>query len=337
MDYGKILSRAFEITLKQRALWLFGILFALAGGNRSGGSFSVPNGGASGRGTDVTPPTIPDVSASNQETILAIIIAVFCIVVLWSVAMLLLRFVSRGALIGLVNELETTLAAPTVGRGFSIGWERFRSLFGVGLIVNLPIVLVSFVLLLIALAPILASVIPLIASNRLREATPVLIAGIAGSVLMLCIVGACLWVVHLLVRPFYEFFVRACVIGKHGAMDSLRQGYRIVRANLKQVAVLYILVIAVGFGFSILMLPIAAILIGIAVAVGFAAYAVTSTVLTGVIAGSVIGLFVFLVLLIFAGLYEVFESSVWTQGYLAATATPTPVAPLASPPSTSEA
>jgi hypothetical protein len=120
-------------------------------------------------------------------------------------------------------------------------------------------------------------------------------------------------------------------------MDSLREGYRVVRANFKNVAVLYILVMAVGFGFGILILPIAAILIGMAAAVGFAAYAVTSTVLTGVIAGSVIGLLAFLVLLIFAGLYEVFESSVWTQGYLAVTATPPPVAPLASPPSMSEA
>ncbi len=326
MDYGKILSRAFAIVLKQRALWLFGILFALAGGNRSGASINVPSGGGNDRGTGVTPPTLPDVPVPAQETILAIIIAVFCVAMLWGVLMVLLRIVSRGALIGLVNELETTQVAPTVRRGFSIGWERFRSLFGVGLIVNLPIALVSFVLILVALLPMLVSVIPLIASNRLREATPLLIAGVAGSVAMLCLAGACLWAVHLLVRPFYEFFVRACVIEKHGAMDSLRQGYRIVRANAKNVAVLYILVIAVGFGFGLVMLPIAAILIAIAFVVGFAAYLATSTVTTGVIAGSVVGLVVLPVLLFLAGLYEVFESSVWTQGYLAATKTPAPTA-----------
>ena len=33
MDYGRILARAFEITRRYRALWLFGFLLAVIGGS----------------------------------------------------------------------------------------------------------------------------------------------------------------------------------------------------------------------------------------------------------------------------------------------------------------
>ncbi|MBI5301939.1 MAG: hypothetical protein HY868_07365 [Chloroflexi bacterium] len=325
MDYGKILTRAFEITLKHRALWLFGILFALAGGSRSGGGFNVPSGGGDG-GRTSTPDIMPELPRVSDEMILWIIVVVFVVILMWSLLMLIVRFLARGALIGSVHELETTQVSPAMGRGFGIGWERWRSLFGIGLVVNLPIVLLSLVLILIALAPALAVVIPLIVAQRFREATPALVAGIAGSVVMICLAGACLWVVRLVVYPFYEFFVRACVIGKRGALDAIREGYRVVRTNLKNVIVLYILTMATSIGFSIVLIPVIAILAVIAFIAGFVAYAVTSTVVTGFIIGGAIGLVMLIVLLFLTGVYEVFESSVWTEGYLAATATPPAIA-----------
>ncbi|MCL5950420.1 MAG: hypothetical protein M1132_01640 [Chloroflexi bacterium] len=33
MDYGRMLARAFEITRRDRALWLFGFLLAVTGGS----------------------------------------------------------------------------------------------------------------------------------------------------------------------------------------------------------------------------------------------------------------------------------------------------------------
>src|SRR5258708_2993613 len=45
MNHGKILARAWTLVWHSRALWLFGFLFALAGG---GGSFSCPQSGSRG-------------------------------------------------------------------------------------------------------------------------------------------------------------------------------------------------------------------------------------------------------------------------------------------------
>jgi hypothetical protein len=115
---------------------------------------------------------------------------------------------------------------------------------------------------------------------------------------------------------------------KRGVFDSIREGFRIVRANLGNVAVLYILLIGIGLGYGLLMIPVALVLIGIPVAAGFAVGIVANAVTPGVVAGIIVGIPILLILLFIAGLYETFRSTVWTEGYLAVTA---PRAPAVEP------
>lgn len=316
MDYGKLLTRAFEITRQYRALWLFGFLLALFGG----GNFSFGNFGGGGRDRgrgDFVPP-LPSVSDQMMQTILVIVGVIACIAVIWIVLSIVLRLVSRGALIGLVQELEANQATPTVRRGFSIGLARFWSLLGIALLVNIPLFLFSFGVILVALLPMLTSLLPLISAGRRApgELIGVALTGIFGSILLVCCAALVVLLVTLVVRPFYEFFVRACVIGKRGAVDAIREGYRIVRANLGNVAVLYILVIAIGIGFALVMIPVALVLIGIPAAAAIAAYWIANSIRAAIAVGAVLGIPMLLAMLFIAGLYQVFESTLWTEGYL---------------------
>ncbi|MCI0477860.1 MAG: hypothetical protein L0Y55_16585, partial [Anaerolineales bacterium] len=161
MDYGKILKRAFEITRASRALWLFGVLLALfGGGSGGGGSFNFPSGGgSSGRGTgrgDL--PTMPAISSETGQLIMILIGVLACFFLVWLALSIILRFVSRGALIGLVQELEQDQTVPTIKRGFSIGAERFWKLLGIALVINIPLALISIALILLAALPILVAV-----------------------------------------------------------------------------------------------------------------------------------------------------------------------------------
>jgi hypothetical protein len=335
MDYGKLLSRSFEITRKYRALWLFGILLALFGGSGGGGNFgNLGNfGGGNGSGGTGGAGGFPQLSAQLQQIIAILILAVVCFVLIWIVLSIILRFVSRGALIGLVQELEVNAATPTVRRGFSIGGGRFWQLLGIALTINLPLFIVSLLLILVAALPALAAIIPMINAGRsANEIGGMLVGSILGSVLLLCCVGILLWGVALILRPFYEFFVRECVIQKRGVFDSIREGYRIVRANLGNVAVLYILIIGIGIGYAILMFVIGLVLVGIAlaagVAVGFAVAATAGStsqaIVPGIIAGVIVGIPLLLIVLFISGLYQTFESTMWTEGYLAIIALKTP-------------
>ena len=333
MDYGKLLSRSFEITRKYRALWLFGILLALFGGGGGNLNFNFGNfggGGGGGRGGTGGLPTIPP---EVWQTIAVVVFALLCIALVWIVLSIVLRFVSRAALIGLVQELEADATTPTVRRGFSIGRGRFWQLLGIALTINIPLFIVSLALVLLAALPALAATIPLLNARRpAGEIGGMLVGSILGSVLLLCCVVLFLFVVGLVIRPFYEFFMRECVIQKRGVFDSIREGYRIVRANLGNVAILYILIIGIGIGFALLMIPVVLVLVGIALAAGlvagFAAAGTagltTQAIVPAIIVGAIVAIPVFLVILFISGLYHAFESTLWTEGYLAITAAKTP-------------
>jgi hypothetical protein len=320
MDYSKILKRAFEITRKYRALWLFGILFALFGGGGGGNfNFNFPSGGDRGTG-DFVPPSLRQIT---QEMILVIVGVVACVAIIWILLSIILRFVSRGALIGLVRELETNQTTPTVRRGFDIGFSRFWSLLGIGLIVNIPLFIVSVGIVLMAIVPLIASIVPLASLGSGRAPSELIalgIFGIIGSTALLCCVALFLMLIGLVIHPFYEFFVRECVIRKRGAMDSIREGYRIVRAKLKDVAVLYIILIGIGIGFGIVMIPVTLVLIGIPVGAAVLVGIVANSITPAIVVGLVIGIPMLLVLLYISGLYRTFESTVWTEGYLTITA-----------------
>lgn len=321
MDYGKLLGRAFEITRKYRTLWLFGFLLALFGGS-GGGNFNFPSsgggGGGDGRGGDVFP-TLPPEFWQNLTLIIVILI---CVVLILSGLAIVLRFISRAALIGLVQELETAGTTPAIRRGFSIGADRFWSQLGIAIVINLPLTIVSLVLILIAVTPLLISIMPMINAGRDSpgELWGVVGASILGSIVMICCAALCLTVVYLIVRPFYEFMLRVNVIAKRGVLDSIREGYRLVRANLSNVAVLYMLVIGIGIGFAILMIPIALLLIGIPVGVGFVVGALAQSITPGIIAGACLGIPLILLMIFISGLFQVFEATLWTEGYLAISA-----------------
>ncbi len=328
MDYGRILTRSFEITRRYRALWLFGILLALFGGQNSSNLNFGFDGGDLARGR--TPGTFPLPSRIPWETIAGIIVVVACIVLILVVLSIIVRLVSRGALIGLVQELETNQAVPTVRRGFSIGFDRFWSLLGLALLVNIPLLLISLALLLVAVGPLIVSILPLIGAGRPPdEIMGLVVTGILSSVLLICCVGLFLLLLQLVITPLYQFFMREVVIAKRGAVDSIREGFRIVRDNVGSVALLYILLIGIAIAFTLLMIPVVLIMLGIVAAAAAAVGVATNSVTPGIVTAVILGIPVLLLLLFIGGLYQVFDSAVWTEGYLALTA-PKPAEPAAS-------
>ena len=314
MDYGKILARAFEITYKYRALWLFGFLLALFGGSGFN-SFNYSFNGSSSSNNRfgfITPSLPPNVG----QYIAVIVIALICVIVIWIVLGIIARFLSRGAVIGLVQELEANNTTPTVRRGFSIGTSRFWQLFGISLIINLPLTIFSFAVILLAALPFLAIIIPVILGTARGGQNGLLAGGIITSIGILCCAILCLVAIELVIRPFFEFIVRVCVIEKRGVIDSIRDGYRMVRANLGKVVILYLLLIGTGIGFGLLMLPVSLLLIAIPLGVGVVAFVASQSMVAAIMAGVVVAIPFVLVLIFIEGLYQVFDSTVWTEGYL---------------------
>ncbi len=328
MDLGRILSRSFEITRRYRALWLFGILLAIFGGQSGNLSNSLNFRGGPPSNQTLPGGGVPQLPQVPTNTIILIVATVACIVLILIILSVILRFVSRGALMGLVGELEADETNPTVRRGFNIGFDRFWSLFGIALLINIPLFLISLLLLLVAAIPLIASLIPLIQAGRQPDqVVGPAVAGIISSVVLICCVILFLVIVGLVLQPFYQFFMRACVIGRRGAMDSIREGYRLVRANLGNVIVLYLVLIGLAIAYIIIVLVLALVLLaiigGISVAVGAAAQSATP----GIVVAVILAIPALLFLLFIGALYQVFDSTMWTEGYLALAAPPIPATP----------
>jgi hypothetical protein len=339
MDYGRLMVRSFEITRRYRALWVFGFLLAIfGGGTGTEWNFGLSGGGGGGRGGNAGPrPSVPPVSVPDwvAPLVLGIICVAACVFVIWIVLSIVLRFVCRAALINSVQELEASQITPTARHAFQVGLNRFWPLLGIALVINVPLALLWLVLLLIAVGPLLVAILPLIGSNSGQptpDMTAPFLSGLAGSFALLCCGAILLFLIGIAIDPFYQFITRVCVVDKRGVTGSIAEGYRLVRANLGGIVLLYLLVIGLRIGFLIISGLLALLLFGIPAVIGWLSYWVANSAAAGVVVGLIVLIPMLVVLIFVFGLYQVYESTLWTEGFLetrsaAAPTTPAPVPP----------
>src|SRR3972149_2302286 len=172
MDPIKILRRAWYILWSYRALWVFGLILALAGAGSTGGSANNSVQYQHDQGSYQAPlphslqegfkeftkeierlfnEGLPEAGIPGQDlTALLWIIAAFVLFMLIvGILMAIARYVSETAVIRMVDEYEGTGSKMTVRQGFRIGWSRSSwRLFLINLIVNLPALLLVIILLI---------------------------------------------------------------------------------------------------------------------------------------------------------------------------------------------
>jgi len=148
VNHTELLKRSAKITWRYRPLWLFGFLLALcSGGSGGSGNFSPPSN-YQGQEFGFPSTAMPDI---DPGAVVAVIGALVCLVLLLTVVGVVVRAVTRTAIIGMVDQVAD-IDAVTVRDGWQIGWSaRAWRLFLVGLIIGIPVAIVSIVLILVAL------------------------------------------------------------------------------------------------------------------------------------------------------------------------------------------
>jgi hypothetical protein len=307
MHYIDLIKRAWQITWRYKVLWVFGILLALA----SGGGGSGGGGSSSGGGGPATLPASGPLTF-NPQFILAFSALCCCLLLILIIALTIVRYVARTALYRGVDQIEETGAAPTWREGFRLGWSnRAFRLWLLDLIVWIPFAIVVLVLLALGATPLLL----LLIDNPVARGI-----GIAGTIgLELLIIGL-LIVAGIILSALGQFWSREIAIADRNLGESITTGYRLVRARLKDVSVMWLLMAAIGLGFGLVMLPIFFFVLMLALAVGgglgYAMFRLTDSVLWAAIVGLPPFLLIMLVPLTFiSGVYLVFKSSTWTLTY----------------------
>jgi hypothetical protein len=264
MDPVKILKRAWHILWSYRALWVFGLILALAAGGSSGGS---GNSGSSWSGDQqdaYQPESLPDalrylneeldrifdqtsqqldISQGDLNTILWIAGIFVLLMIAAGVVITIARYVSETAVIRMVDEYENTEIKMSVRQGFQIGWSRTSwRLFLIDLIVNLPVILLSGILVFTGLGVYFA-----VERGNLTFTSFSVIAMI-GVVFLIIFAVVVLTIGLYLLR---QFFWRAAALEDLSVRESLSSGWALVRENWKSVGLMWLVMIGLGIAWAI--------------------------------------------------------------------------------------
>lgn len=311
MNHTELLKRSAKITWRYRPLWLFGFLLALcSGGSGGSGNFSSPSSSMEGQEFGFPSTSMPDV---DPGTILAIIGALLCLVLLLAVVGVIIRAVTRTAIIGMVDQIADT-EAVTVRDGWQFGWSaRAWRLFLVGLVIGIPVAIISIVLILLAMSPLL-----LLAFS---DSSASIAVSIIFTILAVLLVILVLMVVGAIVAPIMEIAWRRTVLHGRGVIDSLSETFAIIKQNLKDVFIVWLLLFGVSIAWGILtliaLLPVSiilALIIG-GIPAGLV-YLVSSSWVGAAVTGIPLAVIVMILVMSAAtALYLIFHSSVWTLAY----------------------
>ena len=331
MDHVKILKRAWDITWRYRALWIFGIILALTtasglpprGDGGNGVQYQIEDKDLFGPGGELH---VPEMAPQVLSILIAIGVALACVTVILIVASAVARWVAEAALIRMVGEYEETGEQHSVRQGFRLGWSRTTwQLFLINLLVNLPVVAVFILLFTLAVAPFLLWITKSTAAG--------IIGTIAGIGLFFLILFLAI-VVGAAVKVLLRFFRRACALEGLGVIESIRQGLGVVRRHLLDVGLMWLIMLGVQIGLTIATIALVIVLFPVIIALlilgsvlgGVPALLVgglASLFLEGAVPwvlAALIGIPIFALVvsvpwLFLGGLVEVFKSSVWTLTY----------------------
>jgi hypothetical protein len=270
IDPVKILQRAWHILWNYRALWVFGLILALAAGGSAsshGGnnnfqfqdnehSYQTPSYGSiqeffnalNQQVEKLFSQGIPEANISGQAlTTFLWIVGIFVVLMLLvGIVIAIARYVSETAVIRMVDEYENTATKMTVRQGFRIGWSRTAwRLFLINLVVNLPVILMLILFFVAGL--IMLGVI----GNGDAALNPVSIAALVGLVFFVIFVVIILSVFLGLLR---HFFWRISVLEEVGVRESLRRGFAMVRENWKSVGLMWLVMIGIGIAWMVVSL-----------------------------------------------------------------------------------
>ena len=299
LDFGGILRRAWEITWRNKILWLLGILSAIAsgGGFRGGNNFNFnPN-----NNPDFLPQLQRRFPSLDQKTIGAIILGVGCVLIIIAIAFWLLSIIGRGGLIGGIN-LADTRGSVKFGEAWGIGTKYFITVLLIGLAVAILGVLIG-----------VASVV---------------------AVASICLAPlGCIGFLLIAVLNVFTYLAQiAAVTDNLSVGDAFGRAWQLVKANIGAVIILGLILAVINgvIGF-VVALPLAAIAAPIMLSIVGAANENAAVASSGLIIAGLCLVAWIPVLIIVRGIVETWVTSAWVLAYRRLSGQPGAAAPLAPP------
>jgi hypothetical protein len=232
MDYGKVLSRAWEITWRWKVLWILGFLASLGqgfGGGNTGYQFNSEDWGRT---------TYVDYIPGEVWAILA---AVACLAILIGIALWVISVMARGGLIAGVQQVEDESSTSFL-QAWRVGRKRFWTLFGISVLVALPILILTLILAALFIAGLVATGVTADSVERpaaiLGTLVPTLFCGgtfCCGLILVAIVLG-----------QIQIYADRAAILEGLGWIDAFKRGWQVLKENIGPTLVLWLIFLVIG-------------------------------------------------------------------------------------------
>jgi hypothetical protein len=246
------------------------------------------------------------------------IIAAFALLVLLILSRIA-RYVSEAALLRMVDDHEQSGIKYGFWRGLKLGWSRSAwRIFLVNWCLNALAALAFALLFVPAFMPM---------ALWFTRSEAVRVVGILSTLGLSLAVLALVLVAGSILSVWKRLAWRACALENLSTLKSISRGLAMVRERLKDVGLMWLLMVGLRLVWPLLMVPFVLVLLPLAgLAAGGSALALgglAQSVWHGAapwIAAALIGLTVFLTFLLvplqlLGGIWEAFQSSVWTLTY----------------------
>lgn len=306
MDQGKIVSRAWDITWNNKALWGLGFLAALTT-STSGGSGGSGNLGDSFNFDATDPESLPpmfqdgplaDVIAGEPEALLPLIAGLSVFVGILILVGIVFWIISQAARVGLVRSVVNLENGQKVsfGEAMSGGWSYVFRIF----IMKLVLFLVVFVPIIIV-----AGVIVALGAG----------AGVEAAFILLCPLACILFPLIFSVQFTDAYGFRGIVLQGMSPTEAIGHGWKLFRANLSDSLVLGVIFGIVAFVFNI----IVSIAIGAFALLGanpLMAYFESGEISTGaMVTGAIVAVVTSIILALLNSVIAAWQSTGFTLAY----------------------
>jgi hypothetical protein len=255
MDFGKLLSRSWEIVWNNKFLFVLGLLAALGSGGGSGGGNNF-----NFNSNDFNDFNVPGDLASQVQLFWSqyglLVMAGVCILLLIGIVIWLISLTAQAGLIDAVDRIDDGQTS-SFGEAWAAGAGKLLSLVGLSLLLAVPFLLVAVLGLGVGVGAAVSDG-----------------GGIFGLFGILVVCLACLLVpLAFFLQILYPFAQRAIVLEESGVVASLSRGWHLMRENVGDALVLIVIAIAITFIYGLLsiivIIPAALLLLGPALAAGF--------------------------------------------------------------------
>jgi hypothetical protein len=294
MEFGEVLSRAWQIVWRHKVLWIFGLLASCGSGSR--GSSVNYNVGGDGTPTPAWAQGIERWLSSVPEWQLWLVGAAVVLGILLLIALtIVLSTIGRVGLIRGTQQADRGAARLTFGELWSASLPYFWRIFGLNLLFALAIVVIVVILTILFV-----------------------VLGVAtAGILLLCLIPlACIlvplfWFATLVVEQANV----AIVVDDLGIQAGAERAWELVRANVGPILLMG-LILTIGIEWiagTIIALPLVAVAAPLIPAVIFGG---ERALAAGLVLAGLCFLAYLPILLILGGILHAYMQSAWTLTYL---------------------